>query len=106
MIRADSSIGTANYEVIGVANQTVGLGVPVQVVTHTGAVPNVNFTAAPAGALNGRLVFLSTSTGLASTAPPGVGGNAIFTIGTLQGANGITMSPTVVFRPQLIALRS
>lgn len=106
VIRADSSIGPANYEVIGVANQTVGLGVPVQVVTHTGAVPNVNFTGAPAGALNGRLVFLSTSTGLASTAPPGAGGNAIFTIGTLQGADGITTSPTVVFRPQLIALRS
>jgi hypothetical protein len=106
VIRADSSIGPANYEVIGVANQTVGIGVPVQVVTHTGAVPNVNFTVAPAGALNGGLVFLSTSTGLASTAPPGAGGNAIFTIGTLQGADGITTSPTVVFRPQLIALRS
>lgn len=105
-IRADSSIGTANYEVIGVANQTVGIGVSVQVVTHSGEVPNVNFTAAPAGALNGGLVFLSTSTGLASTAPPGAGGNAIFTIGTLQGADGITTSPAVVFRPQLIALRS
>jgi hypothetical protein len=106
VIRADSSIGTANYEVVGVANQTVGIGVSVQVVTHTGAVPIVNFTAAPAGALNGRLVFLSTSTGLASIAPPGAGGNAIFTIGTLQGADGITTSPAVVFRPQLIALRS
>lgn len=106
VIRADSSIGTANYEVIGVANETVGSGVPVQVVTHTGAVPNVNFTAAPGAGANGRLVFLSTSTGLASITPPGTSGNAIFTIGTLQGADGITTSPAVVFRPQLIALRS
>lgn len=106
VIRADSSIGAANYEVIGVANETVGIGVSVQVVTHTGAVPNVNFTGAPGAGLNGRLVFLSTSTGLASALPPGSGGNAIFTIGTLQGADGITTSPTVVFRPQLIALRS
>jgi hypothetical protein len=106
VVRADSSIGAANYEVIGVSNQTVGIGVPVQVVTHTGAVPNVRFTGAPAAALNGRLVFLSTSTGLASIAPPGAGGNAIFTIGTLQGADGATATPTVVFRPQLIALRS
>jgi len=106
VIRADSSIGTANYEVIGVSAQTVGIGVLVQVVTHTGALPSVRFTAAPAGALNGRLVFLSTSTGLASIAPPGAGGNAIFTIGTLQGANGVTATPKVVFRPQLIALRS
>jgi hypothetical protein len=106
VIRADSSIGTANYEVIGVSKETVGIGVPVQVFTHTGVVPPVRFTAAPAAALNGRLVFLSTSTGLASIAPPGGGGNAIFTIGTLQGADGISTSPTVVFRPQLIALRS
>jgi hypothetical protein len=106
VVRAVSSIGSANYEVIGVSNQTVGAAVLVQVVTHTGALPNVRFTAPPAAAFNGRLVFLSTSTGLASTTPPGVGGNAIFTIGTLQGANGITSSPTVVFRPQLIALRS
>lgn len=106
VIRADSSIGSANYEVIGVSKETVGSGVPVQVFTHTGALPNVNFTAAPAAGLNGRLVFLSTSTGLASIAPPGAGGNAIFTIGTLQGADGISTNPTVVFRPQLIALRS
>jgi len=106
VVRADSSIGTANYEVIGVSAETVGIGVLVQVITHSGAVPTVRFTAAPAGALNGRLVFLSTSAGLASTAPPGTGGNAIFTIGTLQGADGATTTPTVVFRPQLIALRS
>lgn len=106
VIRADSSIGSANYEVVGVSNQTVGSGVSVQVFTHTGDLPTINFTAAPAGALNGGLVFLSTSSGFASTAPPGSGGNAIFTVGTLQGADGITTSPTVVFRPQLIALRS
>jgi hypothetical protein len=106
VIRADSSIGGAIYEVIGVSNQTVGIGVPVQVVTHSGAVPNVRFAAAPAAAFNGRLCFLSTTTGLASVTPPGAGGNAIFTIGTLQGADGATTSPTVVFRPQLIALRS
>jgi hypothetical protein len=106
VVRAVSSIGSANYEVIGVSNQTVGAAVLVQVVTHTGAAPNVRFTAAPAAAFNGRLVFLSASTGLASTTPPATGGNAIFTIGTLQGADGATSTPAVVFRPQLIALRS
>jgi len=106
VIRADSSIGAANYEVIGISKETVGIGVPVQVFTHTGAVPSVRFTAAPGAALNGRLVFLSTTTGLASIAPPVAGGNAIFTIGTLQGADGASTSPAVVFRPQLIALRS
>lgn len=105
-VRASSSIGSANYEVIGVSNQTVGTGVPVQVITHTGTVRGVNFTSAPPASSNGSLVFLSTSPGQANTAPPGVGGNVIFTIGTLQGADGATTSPTVVFRPQLIAFRS
>jgi hypothetical protein len=106
VVRAVSSIGSASYEVIGVSSQTVGSGVSVQVVTHTGAMPNVRFTVAPAAAFNGRLVFLSASTGLASTSPPVTGGNVIFTIGTLQGADGATSTPVVVFRPQLIALRS
>lgn len=106
VIRANSSIAAGNYEVIGVSTQTVGSGVPVQVVTHSGVVTNVNFTAAPAAASNGTLVFLSTSSGLASTTPPSPpGGNTFFTIGTLQGADGVTTSPAVVFRPQFLAHR-
>jgi len=105
VIRANSSIAGANWEVIGVANETVLSGATVQVVTTSGACPIVRFAAAPAGALNGRLVFISASSGLATATPPTTSGNTLFTIGTLQGADGATMTPTVLFRPQFIAHR-
>lgn len=105
VIRANSSIAAGNYEVIGVSAQTVGAGVSVQVITHSGVLTNVNFTVAPGAASNGNFVFLSSTSGLASASPPfPPGGNAFFTIGTLQGANGATTSPAVVFRPQFLAL--
>jgi len=104
-IRADSSIAGANWEVIGVANETALLGDSLQVVTKMGACPNVRFTAAPAASLNGTLAFISTVSGLATTTPPTSSGNTLFTVGILQGADGATMTPTIVFRPQFIAHR-
>jgi hypothetical protein len=105
VVRADSSIAGSNWEVIGVANETVLIGATIEVVTKSGACPIVRFTAAPAGALNGRLVFISSSSGLATATPPTTTGNTLFTIGTLQGADGATSTPVVVFRPQYIAQR-
>jgi hypothetical protein len=105
VIRANSSISSAIWEVIGVANETVLSGATVEVVTKTGACPTVRFGSAPAGSLNGRLVFLASSSGLATTTPPTSSGNTLFTIGTLQGADGATTTPTVLFRPQFIAHR-
>ena len=104
-IRANSSIAAANWQVIGVSNETVLSGAAVQVVSKSGACPIVRFGAAPAGALNGSLVFISSASGLATTTPPTTSGNTLFTIGTLQGADGATMTPVVVFRPQFIAHR-
>ena len=105
VVRANSSIAGANWEVIGVAHETVLSGATVQVMTKTGSCPNVRFTAVPAASFNGRLVFISPSSGLATTIPPTSSGNTVFTIGTLQGADGATATPTVLFRPQLIAHR-
>lgn len=106
IIRANSSIPLGKWEVVGISTQTVGAGVLTQVFTNTGTTTPVNFAAAPPAAQNGKLVFLSTTDGEASTIPPMVGGNAVFTVGTLQGADGVDVSPTIVLRPQLIALRS
>ena len=106
VIRANSSIGTANWEVIGISAEAVGASVIVRVFTKSGSSPSTRFGAAPAGALNGQLVFLDTTSGQASTTPPSLNGNAFFTIGTLRGADGATSTPTIIFRPQLIALRS
>lgn len=105
VIRANSSIATNNWEVIGISAEAVGAAVSVQVFTKSGSSPNTRFGAAPAAGLNGDLVFLDTTSGQATTTPPSLNGNAFFTIGTLRGADGATSTPTVLFRPQLIALR-
>lgn len=107
VIRANSSIGAAHYEVVGVSTQTVGAGSPVQVVLRSGVTTNINFTAAPPAMMNGSFVFLSTTSGLASMSPPSPpNGNAFVKVGVLRGADGVTMSPAVVFRPEFVALCS
>lgn len=105
VIRADASIAGGRWEVIGISKQAVAAFAPVQVYTKSGSCPNVRFGAPPAAALNGTLVFLDSVLGQASTTPPVGGGRTFFTVGTLQGADGITITPAVVFRPQFIAHR-
>jgi len=104
-VRADSSISGSLWEVVGVSTQTVLGGASVVVITHTGALANIRFGVAPLAASNGRSVFLNTVSGQATLTPPTSSGNTIFTVGTLQGANGVSLTPAVVFRPQLIAQR-
>lgn len=105
VILADSSIASGNWQVVGVSKEAVAASAPVQVFTKSGSFPNVRFGSAPASSLNGSLVFLDTTTGQASVTPPATTGNTFFTIGTLNGANGVTTTPTIVFRPQFIAHR-
>jgi hypothetical protein len=105
VVRANSSISAGLWEVIGVSTQAVLGGATVRVVTKSGTCPPVRFGAAPAGAFNGTLVFLDSTSGQATTTPPTAGGNTLFTVGTLQGADGISTTPTVVFRPQYLVQR-
>lgn len=106
VIRANSSIAGGVWEVIGISAETVGASVSVQVFTKSGSLPSVRFGAAPAASLNGRLVFLDSTSGQATVTPPTSNGNTLFTVGTLQGADGASMSPEVLFRPQFIAFRA
>ena len=105
VVRANSSIAGALWEVIGVSAATVLSGVAVQVFTKSGTCPPVRFSVAPAGALNGTLVFLDSTSGLTTATPPTAVGNTLFTVGTLNGADGATTTPTLVFRPQFLVQR-
>jgi hypothetical protein len=106
VVRANSSIAGGNWRVVGVVQTAALIGAPVQVYTKFGASAETLFGAAPAAASNGQLVFLNSTSGQAALTPPTSNGNSIFTIGVLQGADGATATPTVIFRPQLIALRA
>jgi len=105
VVRADSSIAGGNWRVMGVAKATVLSGAQVAVSTKAGAMPNVRFGTPPGAASNGSLVFLSTTSGVATTTPPVTSGNTIYRIGFLQGADGATTTPAVLFFPQFTAQR-
>ena len=105
VIRANSSIAGGEWEVIGVSKESVLLGSSVQVFTKSGSLPNTRFGVAPPAIQNGNLVFLDSTSGQATVTPPVTSGNTLFTIGTLQGADGVSMTPIVHFRPQFIAQR-
>lgn len=101
---ASSSIAGGNWNVLGVAQNSALLGGTVSVMQDDGVDTLMRFTAPPLAASNGSLVFLSTSAGLASTTPPSPpGSNTFVLVGTLKGADGVSGSPTVVFRQQIVA---
>jgi len=104
-ILANSSIAGGNWEVVGVATNAVPPGGTVQAITHGGSAVGVTFTVPPPAALNGQTAFLSATNGRATMTPPTTPGNSVFQVGVLQGADGVSPTPTVVFRPHFTALR-
>lgn len=106
VVRANSSIAGGNWRVVGIVRVAALVGDPVQVFTKFGASAMARFAAAPAAASNGQFVFLNSSAGQAILTPPTSSGNSVFTVGILQGANGVTTTPLVVFHPRLVALRA
>lgn len=105
VIRANSSIAGGNWRVLGVSRQAVLTGANVEVFTKFGSSPVAIFGAPPLAAQNGQIVFLASASGQATLTPPTSSGNSVFSIGILQGANGVTVTPTVLFQPHLFALR-
>ncbi len=101
---ADPSLALTprRYEVIGAALAAVVAPAPVTLLTDVVSVAPVLFGAAPLAADNGSRVYLSTTAGRATLTPPG-SGNAIYYVGILLGADGITTTPNVLLNLALIA---
>jgi len=51
---------------------------------------------------NGKILYLSSTTGQATLTPPSSSGTNVIKLGTLTGADGVTSTPSVIFRPQYI----
>ena len=106
VILADSNTGTTlDGLAIGVAAYSAADTAPVKVFTVPGSLIPVNFAAAPAAALNGRPVFVSQTGGQGTTTAPTGSGNVVYIVGILQGADGASTSPLVMYQPQFIAVR-
>lgn len=104
VVPADSSIAGGSWDVIGVALATVPSGGTVAVQTTDGAPVPMRFIGAPAAAANGSRVFLSATSGVATLTPPVIGsGRIAFSVGLLQGADGASTTPNVVFRARYVS---
>ena len=105
-ILADSDTGTdEDAYCIGVAATAATATNPVRIYTLAGSLVPVNFAAAPGAAANGQVVFVTATGGEGSVSAPTGSGNIIFKIGILQGADGATTSPAVLFQPQYMSKR-
>jgi hypothetical protein len=104
VLRAAASFSGGNFYAVGSARQAVLAGSSVQVAT-SGDLGPVRFSVAPLASANGQRVFLSTTAGIGSLTPPLTAGNVVFTVGVLQGADGITIAPSVLIQPQYVSRR-
>ncbi len=105
-ILADSDTGTTlDGLCIGVALGAVAAAATARVCTVPGSLVPMLFGSAPAGASNGSPVFLSATPGEATLTPPTTTGNVVFIVGILQGADGVSATPNVLYLPQYIAHR-
>jgi hypothetical protein len=103
IFKADAN-GTDLKSVTGIAMQTAGAsGDSTKINTISGTLIAVKFAAAPAGTDNGKPVYLSETAGQATITAPSASGSVVFRVGTLQGADGASTTPAVVFFPQFIA---
>ena len=101
---ADADTGTSEDAfVMGVSTGTFAGTNTARIFTVPGSLVPMRFAAAPAAANNGDTVFLDTTSGQATLTPPGSGIRVIYQVGYLQGGNGATTTPTVLFMPRLVA---
>lgn len=102
VLRADATFANDDWRVIAVARAAVSALGSVGIAL-SGELISVHFGVAPASGQNGSLVYLSASSGEATTTPPNSSGNVIYVIGILQGADGVSTTPPVFFQPQYIS---
>ena len=84
------------YIALSGANQ--GDNLQVAIVGET----SVNFSVAPTSNENGKKVYLSSTSGIATLTPPTTSGTIVVKLGTLTGANGSDTLVQLLFRPQFI----
>jgi hypothetical protein len=88
---------------IGVVQAGVGGAAVATKIADRGLVP-VKFSAAPAAADNGKPVYLSSTTsGEVTLTAPSASGTSVVRIGQLQGADGVTTTPSVALNVQHVS---
>lgn len=100
---ADASAPALDGLAVGIALRSAAAAADVAVVTVPGSLVPVRFAAAPAAGNNGRPVYISGTAGLGTLTPPTGSGTTRFLVGFLQGADGVTTTPNVIYQPQYLS---
>lgn len=95
-----ASASSSGLDVVGVVTTGGALGDTIEFLLD-GSV-SISFAGAPATTDNGKVVYLSTVAGLATTTQPTTG--AIMRLGVLTGGNGADTTPAVWMETQIIAV--
>lgn len=101
-VRASALFASNIWELAAVARTAATASNPV-VGSVAGELIPILFGSAPAAAANGTLCFLSTTAGEATLTPPLGVGEVVFQVGVVQGADGVTVTPDVLFQPRYIS---
>lgn len=105
IVKANAGTGNVNdSRVVGVSTATVLSGNSAEFNSFYGSLFPILFSAVPLASSNGSPVYLSNAvSGEATLIAPDSSGSVVFIIGILQGADGITNIPNVLFQPRFIA---
>ncbi len=105
-VLADAGSGTIDESrTIGASSGAYAATATANINATPGTLVPTKFGSAPAGASNGSPVYLSSTVpGEATLTPPSGSGDVIFLVGILQGADGASTTPTILFQPQFISV--
>ena len=103
VVPAVSTTASSIWDIAGIAQSSVAAAASVEVSEISGVTQPMRFSVPPGAGANNSPVFLSSIAGVATLTPPASSGNTIFRVGILVGADGATLTPEVLFRPQFIA---
>lgn len=100
---ANLALSPSRYDIAGVAFANAPAGSSTLMYAGMGQIVPILMDAVYTLADNGSRVWLSTTAGTATLTPPSNGWAQSF-VGILQGADGVTQTPGVLFQPRLVAL--
>jgi hypothetical protein len=99
---ADATTSADRWRAFGVSDTVYAPAAAADVHVVVGTLQNTLFGSAPPAANNGDVVYLSETAGEATLIAPTSSGTVVMELGVLQGANGATTTPQILWHPRYV----
>jgi hypothetical protein len=100
---ADATTSVDRWRAFGVSDTVYAPAAAADIHVIVGTLQSTLFGSAPAAANNGDVVYLSETAGEATLIAPSASGTVVMELGILQGANGATTTPQILWSPRYVA---